>query len=362
MEIIAYTSLLAYVLFYLPIIWANRRAKEKTASDWTGKEKCSLIIPFYNEATVLPRLIESLLESTVQADEIVLVDDYSTDDSYAIAQSLSDGIANMRCVRNSNLPGKKNALTYGIEHARNNIIVTTDADCIMHPNWLKKLVGSHVTDQNDFTFGLVEYISDDHWLGLYQWMESRALMASGIGLFRLKKPVMCNGANLVFNKNAWQSVGGYEKQKSIEGGDDIFLMHALWKKNPECVGYCLNEEAVVFTSTHRKFGKFMRQRKRWAQKTGHYEFAFANIIPFVVAGVNLLILIGFIVLLKDGEIWLAFWLLISKAFVDYYNIISLKEGFKNCVSFIMIMQYQLFQLTYPIMLPFFRSDWRRRSK
>jgi cellulose synthase/poly-beta-1,6-N-acetylglucosamine synthase-like glycosyltransferase len=177
---------------------------------------------------------------------------------------------------------------------------------------------------------------------MYQWMESRALMASGMGLFRLKMPVMCNGANLVFNKDGWKEVGGYEGKKAILGGDDIFLMHALWKKDPTKIGYCLDEEAVVYTAPHKQFGKFMRQRKRWANKTGKYDLAFANIIPFLVAGVNLFILVCFILLLVSGEWGLAFGLLVAKALVDYYNIVSLKQGFRNCVSFVMILQYQLF--------------------
>jgi glycosyltransferase involved in cell wall biosynthesis len=361
MEILAYISFLAYALFYLPIIWANRFAKEIAPIEWDGKDNFSIIVPYYNEEDALPRLIDSLQESAIQPDEIIFVDDFSTDSSATLLRTLTKKLPHVKCIPNTNKPGKKIALTEGINHARNNIIVSTDADCLMHPNWLNKLIGTHVSNDNIFTFGLVEYISNDHWLGMYQWMESRALMASGMGLFRLKMPVMCNGANLVFNKDGWKEVGGYEGKKAILGGDDIFLMHALWKKDPTKIGYCLDEEAVVYTAPHKQFGKFMRQRKRWANKTGKYDLAFANIIPFLVAGVNLFILVCFILLLVSGEWGLAFGLLVAKALVDYYNIVSLKQGFRNCVSFVMILQYQLFQLIYPFLLPFFRSDWKRKT-
>ena len=120
MEILAYISFLAYALFYLPIIWANRFAKEIAPIEW-GRERdnFSIIVPYYNEEDALPRLIDSLQESAIQPDEIIFVDDFSTDSSATLLRTLDKKTTTMfKCIPNTNKPGKKIALTEGINHAR----------------------------------------------------------------------------------------------------------------------------------------------------------------------------------------------------------------------------------------------------
>jgi len=358
METLASIALLAYILVYFPIWWANKSAKEEPVKLGEIDEPFSLIIPFHNESENLAKLIGSIQDSVLQPQEVILIDDYSEDEGKTIITELIADLPYFKYLSNTNEQGKKSALTMGIEKAKNNLIVTTDADCIFHPLWLNRLVGTHLLKGNNFTFGLVEYVHTTHWLGIYEWMESRALMATGIGMFRMGYPVMCNGANLAFNKDGWQEAGGYESKKEVQGGDDIFLMHALWKKDKSKVGYCLEEEAVIYTQAGEKFKQFMRQRRRWMGKTGKYDVPIANFFPFLIGLVNLSILASFILLLVKGLIGVAVGVLIVKAMIDYLVILSLKQGFRSCVSFPMLMQYQLFQLIYPFFLPLFKSDWK----
>ena len=94
----------------------------------------SCVVPAYNEAANLPRLLEVLtaqLRALVPRWEIVIVDDGSRDDSAAaIAPWLTTpGVRLLRLSRNF---GKEAALSAGIDHARGDVVVLMDAD-LQHP-------------------------------------------------------------------------------------------------------------------------------------------------------------------------------------------------------------------------------------
>jgi len=108
------------------------------------KTKFSIIIPFRNEAENLQNLLESLRKLIYPTDlyEVLLVDDESSDDSVNMIRSF---IAkefpkekHIRVVANNRqtVSPKKDAIITALSEANNSWIVTTDADCTFHENWL----------------------------------------------------------------------------------------------------------------------------------------------------------------------------------------------------------------------------------
>ena len=100
----------------------------------------SVVIPFRNEAENLPNLLESIaaLKYPKELVEFILVDDDSSDNSVSIIDDFLNNRMTIRVINNkrtSNSP-KKDAITTAISIAKNNWIVTTDADCIVPENWL----------------------------------------------------------------------------------------------------------------------------------------------------------------------------------------------------------------------------------
>jgi glycosyltransferase involved in cell wall biosynthesis len=82
--------------------------------------KTSLIIPAYNEEEAIPKVIAEIPE---EIDEIILVDDGSTDKTYEVAKGLG-----IRVLRHEKNKGKVAAIKTGIKRARGDIIILTDAD------------------------------------------------------------------------------------------------------------------------------------------------------------------------------------------------------------------------------------------
>ena len=94
----------------------------------------SCVVPAYNEAQNLPRLLPMLrgqLQRLTDRWEILVVDDGSRDDTLAALQPFLDG-SGIVCLALSRNFGKEAALGAGLDHARGDVVVTLDAD-LQHP-------------------------------------------------------------------------------------------------------------------------------------------------------------------------------------------------------------------------------------
>ncbi len=101
-----------------------------------GAPAVSVIIPALNEAENLPHVLPRV---PAWVDEVILVDDHSTDQTVAVAQDL---LPDVRIVANRRAPGKGNALRAGWEAARGEIIVQVDADGSEDPAEIHVFVGA----------------------------------------------------------------------------------------------------------------------------------------------------------------------------------------------------------------------------
>ncbi len=93
----------------------------------------SVVIPVHNAAPYLLQTLESVRAQVFQNYELIVVDDCSTDDSYAIAS----GFGNVRCLRASNR-GAAAARNTGIREARGRYVAFLDADDLWLPDKLER--------------------------------------------------------------------------------------------------------------------------------------------------------------------------------------------------------------------------------
>jgi glycosyltransferase involved in cell wall biosynthesis len=100
--------------------------------------KLSVIIPIYNEAKTIQEIIHRV-QSTGLADEILAVDDGSTDGSREILANISDG-GNVSIYYHDRNQGKGKAVRTGIEHARGDLIIIQDADLEYDPREYQNLL------------------------------------------------------------------------------------------------------------------------------------------------------------------------------------------------------------------------------
>ena len=107
-----------------------------------NKPSVSIITPCYNGARYLRETIESALAQTRPQLEMIVIDDGSTDDSAAIAESFGEPV---RVIRQKN-QGESVARNRGIEVARGSHLMFLDADDLLHPEALERLTDAVAGD------------------------------------------------------------------------------------------------------------------------------------------------------------------------------------------------------------------------
>jgi len=116
----------------------------------------SVVVPLLDEAESLPELIawiRRVLTERGLSYEILLIDDGSTDDSWAVIEALAGQDAAVRGVRFNRNYGKSAALNVGFEAARGRVVCTMDADLQDSPEELPELYRLIVEERYDMVSG-----------------------------------------------------------------------------------------------------------------------------------------------------------------------------------------------------------------
>jgi len=302
---------LCYAVLITALLFGWKQVKKVKLKGGAPLNKFSIIIPFRNEAENLPELLYSLsnLEYQKSYFEIILVNDESEDNSlqacFHFKQSHPDltfSIINNK--RNTNSP-KKDAITTAIVSSRFENILTTDADCIVPSSWLQVYNERIIETQASLIAGPVSFLNGRsikekflNYLVAFQDLDFMSLQAAGIGAFGLKKPFMCNAANMCYRKEAFLNAEGYLGNSNISGGDDVFLLQKFTELNYP-VSFLKSEAAIVETKPQPSLESLFSQRLRWAAKAPAYKSAFAKLVGAIVFFMNLGLVLTMILVLFE---------------------------------------------------------------
>ncbi|MBQ5736498.1 MAG: glycosyltransferase family 2 protein [Alistipes sp.] len=116
----------------------------------------SVVVPLYNEAESLPELvawIDRVAQKNSLSYEIIMVDDGSTDESWAVVQSLKEQYSAIRAISFMRNYGKSAALYCGFEMADGEVVFTMDADLQDSPDEIPEMRRMILEDGYDLVSG-----------------------------------------------------------------------------------------------------------------------------------------------------------------------------------------------------------------
>jgi cellulose synthase/poly-beta-1,6-N-acetylglucosamine synthase-like glycosyltransferase len=313
----------AWLLDWYRRAWKQTRVYKET--DISGKTKVTVVIPARNEEENIGALLSCLKIQTYPASlfEIMVVDDFSTDKTTEIVKQ--SALPNLHLLQLADYINeketnsfKKQGIALAISKSSGELIVTTDADCLMQPDWLSNLVSFYEKTNAVFIAAPVRMPPVNKSLAeVFQALDFAMLQGITAGSVHKRFHTLCNGANLAYGKKVFEEVNGFAGIDNIASGDDMLLMHKIFEKHPKRVHYLLSPAAVVTTSPVRTWAQFFSQRIRWASKGKHYR---DNRIKYVLLLVYLLNLASLalmiIAIIKPALLLWVFLYLVAKTVAE----------------------------------------------
>ncbi len=328
----------------------------------------SVIIPFRNEAHRIIPLLNSIQKIDFEGQiEFLFINDHSSDNSAEIIKNHDTFLSNdCKIIHLENdKHGKKDALEIGISAAYNEIIITTDADCVLMNSTFKTLIQAFTEKNANMGIGPVIFDSNRFSIHqIYQKIENTALIALGFYQFHIGKPTMANGANLIFKKSIFLTLNPFENNRKIAGGDDIFNLEAFYKFNPNKVIFISDPNAAISTNVLKSLSELWKQRIRWVKKTAFQTTSNTEKSQKYLALFFMLFWgLTFMALYYSCyEIMLFLWF--GKIVSDTIILKKIFHSFKQPISVIEIIVSSIFQNFFIPILgiahPFSKTDWKQR--
>ena len=332
-----------------------------TIANYNPTTKVSVIIPARNEETNIGNCLQAILAQQFPQDllEIIVVNDHSTDETLNVVEKFHSSIIKVIDLEKelANAPilnsYKKKAIELAIATSTGDLIVTTDADCIMSKFWLQSLVQCFEKNNAVFIAAPVAYISTNSIFNIFQSIDFMTMQGITGASVSKHFNTTCNGANLAYSKSAFYAVNGFEGIDAIASGDDMLLMHKIEKQFNRQSVYLKNKNAIVYTHAMPTLKEFFYQRIRWASKATHYTDKRVSYVLAMVYLYNLCLLAVLILgFFKTAFLGIFIMAITVKIFSELLLIVPTSNFFNKKHQLIYFIPLQIVHVIYMVVAGF----------
>ncbi|MEH6304996.1 glycosyltransferase [Olivibacter sp. CPCC 100613] len=285
------------------------------------KTSVSVLIAARNEERNIAKTIDSILKQHYPSElmEVIIVNDHSTDGTADIIASYGNqGVKLIELNEHEKLNSyKKKAISKAIANAKGELMVATDADCVMGPNWLCAIVSLYEEKNYKLISSPVIYHEEKSYFEKLQTLEFLYLIGLGAASIGLRKPSTCNGANLAYRRDVFYELGGFNGIDDLASGDDELFLHRVAQKYPLSIGFCKSRDAIVYTEAKENLQEFIRQRRRWASKSTKYKNKKIVLLGVAIWIFNLAILVSALLGIFFPSLFVCFgFVLLAKILIE----------------------------------------------
>ena len=214
-------------------------------------ETVSIIVPAYNAEKTIKQLLVSIQELHYPRDliEVIVVDNNSTDSTKSIVKQYS-----VTLLEENEIQSSYAARNIGISNATGGILAFTDADCIVHSDWLINAI--ELLNECDIVGGCVEVTTSNHpnitetydrIAGFSKQGSQEMYVATG----------WCGTGNLIAKRKVFDAVGLFNRYL-ISGGDGEWGLRAT--QYGFKLRYC--EKAIVYHPARKSFRALLKKQVR----------------------------------------------------------------------------------------------------
>lgn len=372
---------LVSALFYLGLMLYYRKGINNIYTpiikENDGATFITIVICFRNEEANLSQLLTCLVAQSYPAKrfEIVLYNDNSSDGSLAEIKNIQSQCKTHQIIcrdvlltEASHSP-KKMALNHAVQNSMADLMVVTDADCLLHNEWLSLIEQTYLNKKALLIAAPVAIIAAPSLLNELQSLEMQALTAVTAGAIGNNKALMCNGANLAFDRKKFLALDPYKYNQHISSGDDMFLMMEIQKKHSANIVFLAHEKATVYTKSKNSLSTYIDQRIRWASKSKHYQANSIKWVALLVLNMNAVLFLAPLTIFFfswDQGFVLFFILLVIKQVADIAGLAKFSRIINKEVKYAKFLLFQYIEalLTLIVALKSIKGSyvWKDRKQ
>ena len=348
-EIASIGVLSAFLFSYLSFLWGIQKGlRMVTPPKSNASPSSTVIVAARNEGRSIEQCLKALVRQRYDREkfDIIVVDDHSQDDTFRIANSiaLSTRAPRITVLSLKEQSGKPTAISHAVRVARGEIILCTDADCVVPPSWTESMVRCFTPDIAFVAGPVLERPSGSVLSGL-QSLEFLSLITTAAGLIGLGKPIICNGASIAYRKSAFELADGFGDHSS--SCDDETLMQRMILRNAGRVIFNADSDATVLTSTPATIGDFWQQRTRWGAKKGRYEdSSILRRLIVLYSFFAVVFITGLLAFVEPAVRLPLLGVLLTKALADYFVLALGSRMFRQRLAFGQFLIAELFHVPY----------------
>ncbi|MBN2188664.1 MAG: glycosyltransferase [Chitinispirillaceae bacterium] len=267
----------AYYVGAVVFLWSGLRRLKPSGTP--QNLTYSVVIAARNEEKVIGRCLESVLSQSLPKEryEVMVVNDRSEDRTGDICEEYCRRFpALSHVVIRETPPGvapKKHAVASGIARARHEVVVLTDADCVVPSGWLAA-IDRNFTEKTDLVQGISAYGYSGGMGRFFFNLQAVDFLSHGVvaaAAMGAGMPLNSNANNFAFRKKAYDEARGYGGVSGrVVSGDDDLLLQRIARQRKGNTSFMIDQAGAVVTRPAPTLRAVFEQRKRWGSKTVNY--------------------------------------------------------------------------------------------
>ncbi|MGB9696757.1 MAG: glycosyltransferase [Ignavibacteria bacterium] len=347
-----YVIFISYFTLHLVLFIGFLRSRLYRVVATPSKKKVTVVVAARNEEENIIACIKSLkaLDYEPELLQIIIVNDSSTDNTLNLIKSHTHNYSQFKIIEisetsNTRLKGKLNALNEALKVATGEIIMLTDADCVVPPDWVRETV-KYYTDNVGMVCGYTRIEEGKSLFSKLQtldWLYLQSLAAYSSGINQTLSSI---GNNLSYSKAAYETIGGYENIK-ISITEDLALLRAIGSTGKYKILYPINYRRMVTTKPCKNIKELIRQKKRWF-RGGFGINMLGYILGVIMYITNFVLLTGFLYLAPESYLLLVAVKFISDLLIILPPYFLLK--FRKLILHFFF--FEIYFAIYGVLLPF----------
>lgn len=361
MEVALFLSFYAALLFWV-VVYGGLKHRSKALSNpasYVSLDELTVLVPLRNEAKNLPKLLDCLRRSNVKPARWIFINDHSNDEGKTVFESHSRELSVEWISLPEGQQGKKEALRFGMSFVTTKWVLTMDADVTFDSSYFASIQELPEAD----LWILLAILTAESPLNQWQEVDLHMMNATNVGLYGVFRPVICSGANLLFQLEVYRQVDDWDAHKNISSGDDIFTLRAFRRAKRD-VRLISEPSLAVFSPTTRGLWGFMNQRLRWIGKTTRVKDHFASFLGVLQTLISLLFVVVVAKLLAEQNLETLFVFLVVKAFIEWFVFAPYFFRFKRFGPWVMLPIIQWLAPLYHgllwALIPWVSPQWKGR--